>query len=175
MKERDTTHSPAVILRFPRKRGRPKQYRPDRDVGTPELIMKRALGETSEAIDLCYEKGLIDKNQHWCGVHLRWLYTLRYGAPGIRAIDPTHLGGMEINQDDPEWRNLREMEYNEAIKLLNQQGYSLLILNTCIFNERPGFLKLPKKLNRKSAAETGALLDNFRSGLDILVRHWCKR
>ena len=168
----DITRS-AIILPFARKRGRPKSLRNSHDLGTPELIMKRAHGETSEALDLCYEKNLISKNQHWCGVHLRWLYTLRYGAPGVRAIDPTHLGGTDTKSDDPSWRENREQEYNEAITLLGKKGHAIIVLNTCVFNERPKFLKRHARLNEKEAKEIHAILDNLRQGLDILVKHWC--
>jgi hypothetical protein len=163
----------AVVLHFPNKRGRPRSIHPKTDLGTPELVMKRALGETSETLDLCYEKGLITKEQHWCGVHLRWLYTLRYGAPGVRAVDPTHLGGMDIKSDDPLWRSSRENEYNEALKLLSHSGHTLMLLNICVFNERPKFLQHGKKTAAK-AKKMQTILDNLHAGLDILTAHWCK-
>ena len=92
----------AIILHFPRRRGRPKSVHHGIDRGTPELAQKRLRGETTETLDLCLERGLITPQQHWCGIHLRWLYTLRYGAPGVRSIDPTHTKGIEIKTDDPQ-------------------------------------------------------------------------
>src|SRR5271154_1852352 len=117
------THSNPVILTFPRRRGRPRSAQRGSDSGTPELVMKRLLGETAESLDLCLERGIITRQQHWCGIHLRWLYTLRYGAPGVRAVDPTHLGGTEISLDDPEWRSAREKEYHDAMKKLTDSGH----------------------------------------------------
>ena len=155
----------AVILSFPKRRGRPKNTRPMHDSGTPELVMKRAMGQTMEALDLCLERELITKRQHWCGIHLRWLYTLRYGAPSVRTIDPTHLGGMEIKNDDPLWRSARELEYHEAINLLASSGHALLLLNLCVYNERPVFLRGPH-------AQAESALDAVREGLDALAELW---
>ncbi len=165
-KEYDSPRA-AVILSFPKRRGRPKVTRPMHDSGTPELVMKRALGETIEALDLCLERGLITQAQHWCGIHLRWLYTLRYGAPSVRTIDPTHLGGAEIKTDDPTWRMAREIEYNEAIGLLAASGHALLIINLCVYNERPIFL-------RGASTQSENSLFAVREGLDALTRLWRK-
>ena len=71
-------------MAFSTRRGRPPRPRlDDNDNGTPELQFKRALGVTREPIDLCLERNLITPDHHWCSLHLRWLYTLRYGAPAI--------------------------------------------------------------------------------------------
>lgn len=165
-------YSRSVIIKFPRKRGRPKLSREYRDNGTPELALKRLQSETSEALDLCLDRELITRDQHWCGIHLRWLYTLRHGAPGVRAIDPTHLGGVEISPDDPEWRSLREREYNEAMMLLALSGHALMLLNVCVHNERPAFLRIRPRMTQKHAvqAERGTRL--LRDGLDVLAKHW---
>jgi len=156
----------SAIVNFPRRRGRPRVSRPDSDSGTPELVMKRLLGETAESLDLCLERGIISGRQHWCGIHLRWLYTLRYGAPGTRAIDPTHLGGTETSLDDPEWRAAREKEYHDAMKKLADSGHALLLINICIHNDRPKFLNV-----RKSVKVTDMITD-LRDGLDILAKQW---
>lgn len=158
----------AVILNFPRKRGRPKSTPRGTDSGTPELAMKRLKGETVEALDLCLERGLISNEQHWCGIHLRWLYTLRHGAPGIRALDTTHTAGSDLKLDDPDWRNAREKEYQDAMKKLTATGHAKLLTNICIFNERPDFL------NQRTAKNADKLTP-LRDGLDILIQHWRKR
>jgi len=162
-RERDEQKS-ATILYFPRKRGRPKSAQKGSDSGTPELAMKRLLGETAETLDLCLERGIINAQQHWCGIHLRWLYTLRYGAPGLRAIDPTHIGGMEVKIDDPEWRIAREKEYSDAIKKITVSGHALLLMNLCIYNERPKFLNLTSQTMNKDLKETTEMLANLRDG-----------
>jgi hypothetical protein len=156
-------------IRLPRGRGRPPVSRPSHDSGTPELVMKRLLGETAESLDLCLERSIITSGQHWCGIHLRWLYTLRYGAPGIRAIDPTHFGGIEISTDDPEWRKAREKEYHDAMKTVSDSGHAHLLISVCIHNERPKFLHM-RTLKYHAKAMDGII--HLRDGLDVLVDHW---
>ncbi len=162
----------AAILRFPRRRGRPRITKPGRDTGTPELVMKRLKQETIEALDLCLERGIITPEQHWCGIHLRWLYTLKHGAPGVRAIDTTHLGGSETKTDDPEWRSSREKEYNEVIEKLSLRKLALPVMNLCIHNERPKFLNLRSVASIKNIKKYDDEIAQIQSGLDILVKHW---
>jgi hypothetical protein len=158
-----------TILYFPQKRGRPKAPpKPEKDMGTPELQDKRKASDTTEALDLCLEKGLITPEQHWCGIHLRWLYTLRHGAPGVRAIDLNHISGVEIASDDPAWREAREAEYHEALKHVARYGDTKLLMNICIHNERPGFLSAR---TQKSPSHYGDLV-KLRDALDVLAHHW---
>lgn len=164
--------SSATILTFPRRRGRPRSSLRGRDNGTPELAMKRQMGGTAETLDLCLQRGIISPAQHWCGIHLRWLYTLRHGAPGVRAVDPTHLGGSELKQDDPQWRALREQEYRDAIKGLMLRGHVPLLMNACIYNERPAFLSLRPAARGRKLEEATETLTQLREGLDILVALW---
>lgn len=162
----------AVILRFPRRRGRPRKSIPQRDLGTEELRKKRAMGMTSECLDLCLEKSLITERQHWCGVHLRWLHTLRHGAPGVRAIDPAHLGGKETRSDDySAWREEREHEYAEAMRVLSASGLANFIASLCIYNEPPAFLQSGAASRSQTHPEVGML----RNGLDILDAQWRKK
>jgi len=165
----------ATILNFPRKRGRPKSAHRGSDSGTPELVMKRLLGETAETLDLCLERGILTSEQHWCGIHLRWLYTLRHGVPSVRAMDPTHFGGIEIKIDDQEWRIAREKEYHEAIKKIGVGGYTPLIMGICVYNERPAFLKARSGKLIALSKNAVVIIENLRNGLDILATHWERR
>lgn len=160
---------PAAIK--PRGRGRPKKNIPrGTDYGTPELAMKRAHGATAETLDLCLERGLISNQQHWCGIHLRWLFTLRHGAPGLRALDPSHLKGSFPRIDDPEWRAGREQEYRDAMHALALSGHVTMLLNICVYNERPPFLRAATdKAQQKKAIQA---LMGFCNGLDILMHLW---
>ena len=167
-----TEEKSADILRFPRKRGRPRKPLPCHDTGTPELVMKRLLGETAEALDLCLERGLITRQQHWCGIHLRWLYTLRHGAPSVRAIDPTHLGGVDIKTDDPQWREAREKEFHNAVAVLAASGHALIVMNICIYNERPRFLSMYRPVKLKECRDTKKTITGLQEGLEVLSNHW---
>jgi len=162
----------AQIISFSRRRGRPKSNRPLHDTGTPETVMKRLLGVTSEALDLCLQRGIISERQHWCGIHLRWLYTLRHGVPSAKTINLLHESGDEVKNDDPLWRDEREKEYNSAINLLTKSGHSLMLLNLCVYNERPKFLDLPQSEIHKNFETIADSIARLRDGLDILSELW---
>lgn len=156
------------------RRGRPKATREQHDAGTPELQRHRTAHATAEALDLCLARDIITAQQHWCGIHLRWLYTLRYGAPGVRATDYLHFGGNDLADDDPQWRASREAEYIDAMQTLGQRLGSLL-LRVTVYNERPSFLRPAYPVTahslRCSERETALL----REGLDRLVALWYRK
>lgn len=163
-------------MAFSTSRGRPRINQAATDIGTPELRLKHALGLTAEPIDLCIARALITTEQHWCGLHLRWLYTLRYGAPVLttRYADKAES---PITQDEAQqWRELREMEYHESIALLKQRQRFECVMRVCVFNELPAFLShtLCKRAS-SDVALAHQLMQTHRKmveGLDILVHHW---
>ncbi len=167
-------------MAFNRKRGRPKAtpVSEPKDLGTQELIKKRAYQVTAEAIDLCLEKGLISIEQHWCALHLRWLYTLRYGVPSVKAIDPTHFGGKTVPCDSAEWRREREKEYLDALQAIGSARRVKHILDICIFGYRPAFLQRARsdvKHLQRNFEEKNQHLEDIRAGLEALVKWWCRR
>lgn len=164
-------------MAFSQRRGRPPRPTVDSpDTGTPELRRKRALGLTDEPIDRLLKRGLITASHHWCGLHLRWLYTLRYGAPVVttRYADTAERTG--ANEEDPLWRSSREQEYLNATALLKQAGRYEPVMRMCVFNELPAFLNpalsarawhepaLAHQLNQQH----GLLLE----GLTLLASQW---
>ena len=157
-----------------RRRGRPREHRPEHDPGTPELAAKRAAGQTMETLDLCLARGILTPQQHWCGIHLRWLYTLRYGAPGVRALDTAHAGGMDIRPDDPAWREAREMEYQAALKYL-RPAQAASVLSLCIFNERPFWLAARESISAAHACRVEAAVALIQEGFAALERLWCRK
>ncbi|MGE0755000.1 MAG: hypothetical protein AB7L92_07545 [Alphaproteobacteria bacterium] len=158
--------------RVVRGRGRPRATRPQHDHGTQELQEKRRRGETSEILDLCFARGLITQKQHWCGIHLRWLYTLRYGTPSVQA---TRLADVtaDAKHCDPEWQVARDDEYRNALHLLNQYGNAQIVLDVCIFNESPGFLRPTAHMASHTHIEDEFAC--FTAALNILVKHWCEK
>ncbi len=169
----------AQILTFSLKRGRgrPKNNRPTTDTGTPETVMKRLLGVTTEALDLCLERGIINQKQHWCGIHLRWLYTLRHGVPSVRALDLSqHIDNNQksIDYEDLVWREAREKEYNEAINTLTKSGHAILLMNLCIYNERPKFLDCYSISKIKNNDNNLININILCNGLDVLAKLWQK-
>lgn len=167
-------------MSFSRKRGRPSNNTSrGTDLGTPELIKKRAYTVTAEPIDICLEKGIISSEQHWCAIHLRWLYTLRYGVPSVKSLDPTHLGGRELSPDSPEWRREREKEYHEALEVIASQALVRLLLEICVYNQRPSFLRLKPATNlsdaQRQASYDRATIEKLQLGLDRLTNFWCRQ
>lgn len=164
-------------MAFTTLRGRPRKPVLHTDPGTPELRLKHALRLTAEPIDLCLEKKLITVEQHWCGLHLRWLYTLRYGAPNLTThyTDRT-TPASPLTNDDPEWRAQREREYQDAIALLKAANRYECVMRLAVFNEQPAFLN---HLLRQKAAEGYAMTQELArshgrlvEGLALLAGHW---
>lgn len=163
-------------MTFTTKRGRPKSERPKTDMGTPELQHKRAHGITQEAIDACLEKSLISQAQHWCGLHLRWLYTLRYGAPGVSSTLNSLYDAPTARPDDPMWRSAREAEFADAVNMLRAHKRYVPVAQLAIFNERPKFLNEAwRDAAWKNNRMREALLHEYSfvcEGLQLLETHW---
>jgi hypothetical protein len=155
----------AQLLRFPAKRGRPRSTRPSTDTGTPELLLKKLQGQTRESLDACLERKLISSYQHWCGMHLRWLHTLRHGAPGVRALDLSTPKYTPSQYQDSQWRQEREQEYQDAVLLLQQRGLRHCVLAICVFNEPALFLKQHNDAARRE-------LQHLQEGLELLAVLW---
>ena len=164
-------------MAFSQRRGRPPGPKADGpDLGTPELCFKRAHGITQEPIDYLLEQGLINAKHHWCGLHLRWLYTLRYGAPVITTRYADRLEQSTTPQQDPEWQSMREREYMLAAALLKQANRYEPVMRLSVFNEQPAFLS---PVLRKRAWSEPALAHQLNrqhqlllEGLTLLASQW---
>lgn len=164
-------------MSFSTRRGRPAKPKIVHDCGTPELQAKKALGLTQESIDLCLERNLITRDQHWAGLHLRWLYTVRYGAPTIsshwwRLSGESHTPRHEHTQ----WRAEKEAEYNEARSLLMAHKYYEPTMQIAVYNDMPAFLN-PTLLQRALANESlmhriESEQRQFSAGLKLLATLW---
>lgn len=164
-------------MAFTTQRGRPRKPVLHTDLGTPELRLKHALRLTAEPIDLCLEKRLITEDQHWSGLHLRWLYTLRYGAPNLS----TYYGDRDTpargdTEDDPAWRTMREREYHEATTHLKRYRRYECVMRLAIHNERPAFLDAhlmaKARAHHALAQQMSRVHAELSEGLDILATLW---
>lgn len=157
-------------MAFSCKRGRPHLHRQKKDTGTAELAARHAKGFTMEPLDICLKRNLISEEQHAAGMHLRWLHSLRFGAPTVRAYDHSDMGGRSIAVRDETWRAGRESEYEQSIRLLKTDGLHIMVTNTVIFNHFPRFL-LPSRIghNAESASEVyNKELSLLQEGLTLL-------
>lgn len=164
-------------MAFSQRRGRPPVPKSDGpDLGTPELCFKRAHGFTLEPIDHLLEQGLIQANHHWCGLHLRWLYTVRYGAPVITTRYESDSQPSTAPQADLEWQSMREREYMLAVGLLKQANRFEPVMRLSVFNEQPAFVN--PTLQKRAWSEP-ALANQLNrqhqlllEGLTLLSSHW---
>lgn len=152
---------------FSSKRGRPCLNRPEKDMGTRELAAHHKEGHTMEALDICLNRNLISDEAHRAGLHLRWLYSLRFGTPTIRAYDHSNLGGRALRKEHDPWRARREQEYEQAITQLKQINAAIMVSNVAIFNRFPRFL-LPPRTVGALAKRTEISQETHRQELAIL-------
>jgi hypothetical protein len=128
-------------MSFSRRRGRPKKIITDaKDKGTIELQSKREYNVTTEPLDLCFSKGLINIEQHNAGVRLRWLHTLKLGAPSVSAYAIGELGGRVCKYEDSVWLANRQEDYNSILKELSKGGSRKIVVDVCIYGIMPKFL-----------------------------------
>lgn len=156
-------------MAFSKRRGRPrKTYETGKDKGTLELQAKRMQNQTIEPLDLCLSKGIITEQQHNAGIRLRWLYTLKFGAPTISAYLPDESGGHSCKSEDSNWIAKRQNEYNKIIELLDKTKSRKLVMDICVFNNPPAFLyEKPEQLNKYSLTNHKHLM-LFVTGLDMI-------
>lgn len=158
------------------RRGRPKLRRPARDTGTPELRAKHRLALTAEPIDLCLERTLITRPQHWSGVHFRWLYTVRYGVPTPKAIDTLQTSHRQgIFFEDPIRQAECEEEYRKAIHTLGQHRLLDPVLSLCVYGRAPSCLYRSFTASMAIVSRCREEVTELREGLDVLATLWRQR
>lgn len=144
---------------FSSKRGRPRKSVSISDKGTSQLQAKRLNNATVEPFDLLQAKSLISDDQHRAGIHLRWLFTIKNGAPNISAMVYDDYAGRNIRADEEDWRLQREAEYNAAIEALRQNSCLKQVMDAAVYN----VIKLPIQAEN---------LDKLRDGLRLLCKLW---
>jgi hypothetical protein len=156
---------------FSRKRGRPSLNKEKKDTGTKELREKIIRNLTIEPLDLCLKKKLISSNEHKAGIRLRWLYTLRFGSPGISAYHPENQGPSCFRSDDESWLAARHSEYTNMLSALEKIGAKRVVMNICVFNQHVAFLTPPDKNTTSYDLRLRyAQYKKFQDGLDCLAK-----
>jgi hypothetical protein len=154
---------------FSSKRGRPKSANTAKDAGTKELQIKRQQGITLEPVDWCWQRGLIDEEQHQCARKFAWLYRLRHGKPWVTAIDMSGLAGRGLNDDEMLWDAKKEQIYLRAVAALQREHKLTLLLNICVFALPPRYVHGERSVTALQEIES------FCDGLDVLQKLWVKR
>jgi hypothetical protein len=151
-------------MAFSSKRGRPRKITSAirRDLGTEQLQAKRQQNLTIEPFDLLLAKSIISEDEHRAGIHLRWLYTLKNGAPNISAMAMDMQYGRELRCESDSWRARREAEYDAALEVLKANAAVELILDAAVY----GVMKYPIKAE---------FLLRLRDGLQLLCKVFAKK
>ncbi|MFN7038976.1 MAG: hypothetical protein ACK4OM_05375 [Alphaproteobacteria bacterium] len=134
-------------MKFNSKRGRPKTFVQEKDLGTIELQAKRKNNQTIEPLDAILHKKLINELEYEAGCKLRWLYSLKFGIPNISAHNLGYISGKEENIIDLKWLSIKEKQFNQAVSLLISMNAYQIVSNICIFLKQPSFLN---NLHQKS-------------------------
>ena len=131
-----------------RKRGRPKNTDINIDKGTIELQRKRKDNLTIESLDLYLQKNIITPIEHMSGIKLRWIYTLRFGVPTIQSKLLQMKFYDSKSYDEKFLQNLQK-KYADIIEILKKVHAHKIVMNVCIFNEFPNFLRWRKPSNHQ--------------------------
>lgn len=168
-------------MKFTSKRGRPAAnskftiIEGGKQEKLPEPTPKPRARINREPIDIYHEKGMIDDDQHRAAIHFRWLYTLRFGAPGISATGYDRYSGHSPRNNDPKWQEEREREYAMAVEKLRKCGALKIVLNIAVFGHYPKYMPIGRISRKDYMRYNLNEVLKLREGLDILAGHWEKR
>lgn len=158
-------------MAFHSRRGRPRATTPREEIdsGTPELQRKRRLQLTVEPLDWLREHDIISPQQHWCGLHFRWLYTLRYGAFTPQSMDAAREQGIIRKREYEEWQQDREQEWRQILQLLEEKELLAAALDFCIYRQN-----IPPQW-QQAAHRRHRQFSPLCEALQQMERLWCRR
>ena len=112
------------------KRGRPKiQLRENTVCNNKVKVIYH-----SEPLDIYLKKNIISAEEHQCGIRLRWLYTLRYGAPSLQTKLSQHQG-YGLRHRNEKWLMEKQRKYRLIVGELQKFDLAGLVIGVCVFNE----------------------------------------
>jgi len=150
-------------MAFTSRRGRPKTVVEAVDKGTPELRRRHQKQLTLEPLDWLFLQEVISEKQQWCGLHFRWLYTLRYGAFTPQSLDATQLRGVLRKREYEEWQQEREKEWQQTMGFLREAKLLRPALSLCVYLQ-----SVPKEWRKSHQNFPPA----YREALQMLEQHW---
>lgn len=163
-------------MQFSRRRGRPKLARPEKDLGTKELRAKRKVNMTIEPLDLCLKQQIISEDAYQAGLRLCWLYRLHFGSPHLKAHNIEEINGKPTHYEDEAWLARRFEEYLGCLKELQKISAKSVVMNICVFGQRPLFL-MPEKKGVSDIAKRCQYqkLLTFKEGMECLMKYFGKK
>ncbi len=97
----------------------------------------------SEPLDLCLERQIISPEEHQVGMKYKWLYTLKFGSPHIKAHDIFDLGGRwGRKHNDEKWLQAHQQHYDIFVRELILIGCLRPVTDICVHNQYPAFLAI---------------------------------
>jgi hypothetical protein len=155
----------------------PTRRRARRSPITRELREKHRLGLTLSPLDLCLRREIIDKDQHLAANHLIFLYRARYGLNQLRcqisncykrdAFSKNYI----ITEDD--LKNIQD-EYLDIVDLIKEWGAYDLVVNICIYDIFPSFLK-EVTLSSGAFRERRLFVDTLREVNSLMIMFMQRR
>ncbi len=148
----------------------PSRRRARKSPITKELKEKHRLGLTLSPIDLCLRRGVIDKEHHLAANHLMFLHNARYGLNQLKCqisncyTKDAFCNNYIITEDD---LKSIQTEYLYVMDLVKELGACDLVINTCIYDIFPTFLK-EIRLSQKSFEERSLFVFALRE-VNILM------
>jgi hypothetical protein len=140
-----------------RKRGRPKKI-------ISKLNKSKNQGIV-ESLDLCLQKKIITSIEHASAMKLRWIYTLRFGAPTLQSKLKLIDSYSAKNYDEQLLQDLQK-KYRNVIAGLRAIYAHKIVMDVCIFNEFPTFLIVSNLESR--------LQEKFLQGMELLTKEFSK-
>lgn len=137
-------------------------YKQKQNAATKEFNAKYDMLLTLSPIDLCLKKRLITKEMHASANYFIFLYTIRFGCSHLRSQISdiyNHERWKNINSDLRFEERQNALYKNVTIALKNQNSYEL-ILDICVFEKFPSFLRQIR------CAPTNAELIKLKNGLE---------
>ena len=148
MSERTKYYYPAAY----RARKNKLKIKKPRRTGTPTPVLA------------CFRKGLIDRNEYFAASFFLKLFRLRYGEHMIRACSFGNRDSEYQGIKSEKWYEESNVLYQLLVKELQKKQLLRTILNICVYESYPDFLKDDNFSNKKNYPEYQTL----KLGLEII-------
>ena len=105
------------------------------------LIQKNQSGMSLLPLDLCLRRGVISEEMHCAAQWFISLYHIRYGKRRLTMHYPSTLQSKRYKENHEEYQEHKNILFKEIMHHLQQSGSYQIIVDVCIFDLCPMFLK----------------------------------
>jgi hypothetical protein len=134
---------------------------------TKELKAKHKEGITLAPLDIALRKNIITSEMYQAANYFIYLYSLKFGSSHLkRKISPVYnFDEFYAPSPNESWLEKHNSIFNDIIVMLTQLDCYKLVLNICVYEQFPIFLK---KIQQTVASYT--LYNKFYLALEELIR-----